>query len=332
MTLLRASVLMIVMVLGCMQASAADGWSTFKSRFLTSEGRIQDTGNKNISHTEGQGYGMLLAVANNDRESFANLWNWTQKHLKNPQNGLFYWKYVPDATDPVADKNSASDGDVLIAWALLQAGQKWQNNAWLQASDAIQRAIVAKEVITYAGHTVMLPGDRGFNKTSYVVLNPSYFLFPAWRDFAARSHLKVWTNLIDSGMDLLPKMRFGDAALPTDWVALNADGSVAPGIGWPPRFSYDAIRVPLYLYWYDAQSLQLVPFQHFWTGFARDKTPAWIDVSNGNKAPYNMAGGLLAVRDLTLNQTGYLSDQLTESQDYYSASLQLLAWLAYKSQ
>lgn len=331
MTLLRASVLMIVMAVGCMQASAADGWSTFKSRFLTSEGRIQDTGNKNISHTEGQGYGMLLAVANNDRDSFANLWNWTQKHLKNPQTGLFYWKYVPDATDPVADKNSASDGDVLIAWALLQAGQKWQNNAWLQASDAIQRAIVAKEVITYAGHTVMLPGDRGFNKTSYVVLNPSYFLFPAWRDFAARSHLKVWTNLIDSGMDLLPKMRFGDAALPTDWVALNADGSVAPGIGWPPRFSYDAIRVPLYLYWYDAQSLQLVPFQHFWTGFARDKTPAWIDVSNSNKAPYNMAGGLLAVRDLTLNQTGYLSDQLTEDQDYYSASLQLLAWLAYKS-
>ncbi|WP_414147759.1 glycosyl hydrolase family 8 [Erwinia sp. BNK-24-b] len=332
MILLRASVLMIAMMLGCMQASAADGWSSFKSRFMTSEGRIQDTGNKNISHTEGQGYGMLLAVAANDRSSFDSLWNWTQKHLKNQKNGLFYWKYIPDAADPVADKNSASDGDLLIAWALLKAGQKWQNNAYLQASDRIQRAIVDKEVTTYAGHTVILPGDQGFNKTSYVVVNPSYFLFPAWRDFAARSHLKVWTNLIDSSMDLLTKMRFGETNLPTDWVALNADGSVAPAIGWPPRFSYDAIRVPLYLYWYDAQSLQLVPFQHFWMGFDRDKTPAWIDVTNNNKAPYNMAGGLLAVRDLVMNQTGYLNDQLTDKQDYYSASLQLLSWLAYKNQ
>lgn len=330
MSLLRASVIIIAMLVGCAQATAAEGWSSFKNRFMTSDGRIQDTGNNNVSHTEGQGYGMLMAVWYNDRSSFDSLWRWTQQHLKNPQTGLFYWKYIPNAADPVADKNNASDGDVLIAWALLKAGQKWQNPAYLQASDRIQKAIVARDVITFGGQTVMLPGNQGFNKTSYVVLNPSYFLFPAWRDFAARSHLKVWNNLIDSGMDLLSKMRFGDAGLPVDWVALNADGSVAPATAWPPRFSYDAIRVPLYLYWYDAQSLQLVPFQRYWLGFSRLQTPAWIDVMSNDKAPYNMAGGLLAVRDLTLNQTGYLSDQLDDKEDYFSSSLQLLAWLALK--
>ena len=331
MALLRASVMMIVMLLGCVQtAVAADGWNGFKSRFMTSDGRIQDTGNNNVSHTEGQGYAMLMAVLYNDRSGFDSLWRWTQQHLKDPQSGLFYWKYNPAATDPVADKNNASDGDVLIAWALLKAGQKWQNNAYLQASDRIQKAIIAHDVVTFGGHTVMLPGSQGFNKTSYVVLNPSYFLFPAWRDFAARSHLKVWNNLIDSGMDLLSKMRFGQAGLPTDWVALNADGTVAPATAWPPRFSYDAIRVPLYVYWYDPQSLQLVPFQHFWLRFSRAQTPAWIDVLNNNKAPYTMAGGLLAVRDLTLNETSYLSDKVDEKEDYFSSSLQLLAWLAFK--
>ncbi|WP_067700314.1 MULTISPECIES: glycosyl hydrolase family 8 [unclassified Erwinia] len=330
MKLLRTSLILLLLAIGCAQASAADGWSTFKTRFMTSDGRIQDTGNNNVSHTEGQGYAMLMAVWYNDRSSFDGLWRWTQQHLKNPQNGLFYWKYTPDSARPIADSNNASDGDVLIAWALLKAGQKWHNKAYLDASDQIQRAIISHNVVTFGGYTVMLPGSQGFNKTSYVVLNPSYFLFPAWRDFASRSHLKVWDNLIDSGMSLLSKMRFGETDLPVDWVALNADGTVAPATDWPPRFSYDAIRIPLYLYWYDSQSLQLVPFQRFWMNFSRLQTPAWIDVMSNSRAPYAMAGGLLAVRDLTLNETGNISDRLDNSEDYYSASLHLLAWLAMK--
>lgn len=185
-------------------------------------------------------------------------------------------------------------------------------------------------MITFAGRTVMLPGAQGFNKTSYVVLNPSYFVFPAWRDFARRSHLKIWNSLLADGLSLLSEMRFGDSGLPLDWVAMNADGSMAPATAWPPRFSYDAIRVPLYLHWYDPASLQLMPFQRFWMSFQRLQTPAWIDVLSNDKAPYNMAGGLLAVRDLTLDDTGYLNDELSSSEDYYSASLRLLTFLALK--
>ncbi|WP_421507659.1 glycosyl hydrolase family 8 [Erwinia rhapontici] len=328
MAMFRAGIILLALVLGMSQASAADGWSTFKTRFMTSEGRIQDTGNNNVSHTEGQGYAMLMAVYYNDRSSFDSLWRWTQKNLSNPNNGLFYWKYIPGASDPVSDRNNASDGDVLIAWALLKAGNKWNVPAYLQVSDRLQKAIIDRNVITFAGRTIMLPGAQGFNKTSYVILNPSYFIFPAWRDFAARSHLKVWNALIDDGTQLLSEMRFGDSGLPMDWVAMNADGSMAPATAWPPRFSYDAIRVPLYLHWYDPASLQLVPFQRFWMNFQRLQTPAWIDVLSNDKAPYNMAGGLLAVRDLTLDDTGYINDALNSSEDYYSASLRLLTFLA----
>nr|WP_042959213.1 glycosyl hydrolase family 8 [Erwinia tasmaniensis] len=331
MAMFRTGLLLLALMLGMAQAAAADGWSSFKLRFMTSDGRIQDTGNQNVSHTEGQGYAMLMAVYYDDRSSFDKLWRWTQNNLSNPKNGLFYWKYNPAARDPVSDKNNAADGDVLIAWALLQAGEKWQVAGWLQQSDRIQRAIVAHNVIVFGGRTLMLPGAEGFNKTSYVVLNPSYFVFPAWRDFARRSHLKLWDKLIKDGLDLLTEMRFGDTALPLDWVAMNVDGSLAPATAWPARFSYDAIRIPLYLHWYDAASLRLVPFQRFWMGFPRLQTPAWIDVLTNEKAPYNMAGGLLAVRDLTLDDAGYLNDSPGASEDYYSSSLQLLAWLAFKS-
>ncbi|CCG89058.1 endoglucanase precursor [Erwinia piriflorinigrans CFBP 5888] len=330
MAMFRTGLMLLALMLGMSQVAAADGWSSFKTRFMTSDGRIQDTGNRNVSHTEGQGYAMLMAVYYNDRSSFDKLWRWTQNNLTNPQNGLFYWKYDPAVDDPVSDKNNAADGDVLIAWALLLAGEKWQVASWLQQSDRIQQAIAAHNVIAFGGRTLMLPGAEGFNKTSYVVLNPSYFVFPAWRDFARRSHLKLWNQLIKDGLDLLTDMRFGDTALPLDWVVINADGSLAPATAWPARFSYDAIRIPLYLHWYDATSLRLVPFQHFWLGFPRLQTPAWLDVLTNEKAPYNMAGGLLAVRDLTLGDTGYLNDSPSASEDYYSSSLTLLAWLAFK--
>lgn len=48
-------------------------WQSYKARFVTAQGRVVDTGNGNISHSEGQGYGMLLAVAANDRETFNDL-------------------------------------------------------------------------------------------------------------------------------------------------------------------------------------------------------------------------------------------------------------------
>lgn len=314
----------------CTQAAVATGWSTFKNRFMSDDGRISDTANHNVSHTEGQGYGMLLAVANNDRAAFELLWQWTRTHLSNPHNDLFYWRYIPEAEDPIADKNNASDGDVLIAWALQRAAQKWQVDSWQQQSDRIQRAIIKHNVVNYAGYTLMLPGAQGFNKTSYVVLNPSYFLLTAWRAFGERSHLQVWHKLIDDGLTLLGNMQFGKSGLPSDWVALTAGGALSPAVGWPPRFSYDAIRIPLNIWWYDPDSLRLEPFQRVWQRYGRLNTPAWFDVQANTSAPYNLDGGLLAVRDLTLSETGYLTDKLAADQNYFSASLQLLTWLAWQ--
>ncbi|WP_306812602.1 glycosyl hydrolase family 8 [Sphingobium sp. CFD-2] len=42
-------------------------WSTFKSAFLLRSGRIVDNGNGGVSHSEGQGYGLWLALCANDR-------------------------------------------------------------------------------------------------------------------------------------------------------------------------------------------------------------------------------------------------------------------------
>src|SRR5215469_10711553 len=95
-------------------------WQQYRLRFITADGRVidEDSDPKGVTHTEGQGYGMLLAEAVGDRERFDLLWQWTQNNLRRP-DGLFSWKFAAcgEQGDCITDKNNASDGDILIAWA-----------------------------------------------------------------------------------------------------------------------------------------------------------------------------------------------------------------------
>ncbi len=69
--------------------------------------------------SEGIGYGMLLAVANNDQPLFDKLWKFYSDHVD--PRGLMNW--AMDACDPPGNNNanSATDGDLDVAMALVQA-------------------------------------------------------------------------------------------------------------------------------------------------------------------------------------------------------------------
>ncbi len=75
-------------------SQAGQAWESYKARFLP-DGRIVDTGNGDVSHTEGQGFAMLMAVANDDKATFDKLWHWTNSTLKNKENGLFTGVITP---------------------------------------------------------------------------------------------------------------------------------------------------------------------------------------------------------------------------------------------
>lgn len=75
----------------------------------------------------------------------------------------------------------------------------------------------------------------------------------------------------------------------------------------------------------------LAPWKAWMQSYPRLQTPAWINVSTNEVAPWYMAGGLLAVRDLTLGEPQE-APQIDDKDDYYSASLKLLVWLAKQDQ
>lgn len=78
-------------------------WLKYKIKFISNDGRVIDTGNGNVSHSEGQGWGMLFSVAFNDQETFDKLYNWTSRHLSRQHDALHAWRYLPNTQQPVPD-------------------------------------------------------------------------------------------------------------------------------------------------------------------------------------------------------------------------------------
>ena len=197
-------------------------WRDYAARFISPEGRVIDTGNGGISHSEGQGYGMILATAFDDREQFDHLWQWTQRELQVRRDALFSWKWEPGA-GKVTDSNSASDGDILIAWALLRADQRWQVPAYRTAAARILASVRAKLIAPSPFGPMLLPGPEGFRHGATLVVNPSYWVFPAFADFAVADPIPSGCNWCAAGSNCSAE-------------AVSASGACQPtGSNWAPE-------------------------------------------------------------------------------------------------
>jgi endoglucanase len=313
--------------------SIAAEWATFRDRFVTEDGRVLDTGNKAVSHTEGQGWAMLFAEAADDRASFAKLWNWTRSKLQRRDNALFSWRYDPaDHKKPVADTNDASDGDILIAWALIRAAHRWHDPAYEHAARRIVGDIRRHLLVSAPGGLVLLPGSHGFKDKDGTIVNPSYYIYPALREFARVEPSPEWARLRAHGLSLLADGRFGRWGLTPDWLDIGKKGSLEPASQFPARFGFEAIRVPLYLIWgREASFERLASYLDFWNDFGPKPAPAWTNLDNNSLAPYAGSTGFQAVAELA---RGYGQPNqpplptIGDKDDYYSASLTLLAALA----
>jgi endoglucanase len=304
------------------QVQADPMWSAFRQIYLDASGRIVDNGNGGISHSEGQGYGMVLAVQNGDRPAFEAMVNWTQSTLARPDVALFSWRYDPRQPNPVADPNNATDGDLLIAWAMARASRLWGVPAWEARSAQIRAAIRNRLVVERFGQHLLLPGLMGFDNGQSVTLNPSYFIWPALDAFAQYDGESTWGPVIESAEAMLRAARFGAAGLPTDWIVVGPDGKPAPAPDKPPRFGFDAVRVPLYAMAGHRASLA-APIADFWRAkLAAGQVPAWVDVTTGEQAPYALSPG---ARDVMHRLLGQQLGREALAQDYYGCVLQLLA-------
>jgi endo-1,4-beta-D-glucanase Y len=302
-------------------------WSDYRHTYIRDDGRVVDDGQQGISHSEGQGYGMILAEAADDRATFDRVWSWTHSHLQVRQDALLAWKWDPEI-DGVVDMNNATDGDLLVVWALLRAARRWEIPAYHSEAREIAQDIQSQLIVETSNGPVLLPGVSGFIHDGAVTINLSYWIFPALTELAGLEPDGPWAALKKSGLNLLDVARFGEQALPADWLVMS--DPPAPSPLFPNRFGFEALRIPLYVNW-DGVTVHpaLDALATFW---GRDAyPPAWVNLEDGSHASGNLRPGAMAIRRLLLTRGHDARDGRTPvlpASDYYDSTLMLLANVA----
>lgn len=160
---------------GFLWNTKAVSWQEYKKKYLKEEGYIIDPYNQNRVTSEAQGYGLILAVKNNDRQTFDRIYNWTKKNMQR-EDKLFSWHW----NGSLVDKNNATDGDLLISYGLLLAYRKWKENYYQKEFSEINNSLKRLIVNILAGNCVkslLLPAAYGFSNEKYeITIYPSYYI------------------------------------------------------------------------------------------------------------------------------------------------------------
>lgn len=88
-------------------------------------GYLLDTGNLDV-RSEGQSYGMMMAVQMDDQELFNRIWKWTKTYMWHEEGRYkhyFAWSCNPDGSRRA--QGPAPDGEEYFAMALLFASKRW---------------------------------------------------------------------------------------------------------------------------------------------------------------------------------------------------------------
>lgn len=226
-----------------------DGWSDWKDRFLSADGRVIDDGNGGISHSEGQGFGALLAQANGDRSAFELIEAWTREHLLVRQDHLMAWRWRDETGVAAEDQATATDGDLFRAWALLRASRDsgWQDWADQAGKIAHDIAVLCLRPDPRVPESPLLtPGSAARAEKDRVLINPSYIMPRALRELGAEFAHPQLIAAADHGETVLSEL--ASIGFVPDWVDVIPEGYAAP-LEHEFKSGYDALRVALYLVW-----------------------------------------------------------------------------------
>jgi endo-1,4-beta-D-glucanase Y len=278
---------------------------------------------------------MLLAAFSDDRATFDKLWTWTAANLEVGPEGLAAWRWRPQDNPHVMDKNNATDGDLLIAWALAEAGKRWGDKAYTERAHKISVAIFGKVVRPTIFGPAISPGLRGFGPDDTddgPVVNLSYWVFPAFDALAEAAPELDWAGLRQSGLALIDAAKFGPRRLPSDWISLKY--GVQPDAAHPRRFGYEVVRAPLYLAWGQPEErARLGAMVDAWTG-SDDGPPSVVDIDSGAAVQSFGDQGYRAVVALArcAARGAKFPDDLrtVEFDRYYSATLHMLSLTALR--
>jgi endo-1,4-beta-D-glucanase Y len=331
---------------GCSSDSASwDDWDRYATRFVQADGRVIDLTFDQKSTSEGQSYGLFFALVANDRPRFDAILNWTTLNLGDGQLGNqlpgWLWGKRDDGSWGIKDKNSAADGDLWTAYALLEAGRLWKSPVYAALGKKLLDLVAQKEIADAGIDKYLLPAPVGFKlNDGRLRFDPSYVPPFQFRYFGTIDPQGPWMKILDTYQRRMPDM-FKHGIAP-DLVRVAPDGAIEAD---PERTtaSYDAIRVYMWAAMSGRDGSEQLPKLRGFAELIGDKStpPEKIDVASGKPVagdyspvgfmaaalPYLQAIGEQSLADslharLKLART---KSQLMKNANYYDESLVLFA-------
>lgn len=173
-----------------------------------------------VSVSEGQGYGMMLAayMAGFDPQAqtiFDNMFRYYLAFQSILTPSLMGWQQMDEDGEivptppPYGGDDSATDGDIDIAYALLLADKQWGSTGainYLAQANAMMDAIIAADV-NLQKFTLKLgdwveDGDKKYGKAT----RQSDFILNALRNFYASSNDPIWNTVITNTYSVINEL------------------------------------------------------------------------------------------------------------------------------
>ena len=226
-------------------------WTGFAPRHIQPDGRVIDFDTpQQHSTSEGQSYAMFFALVHDDRRNFERVLAWTETNLSGGSLAqrlpAWQWGRKTEGGWGVIDPNPASDAELWIAYALLEAGRLWNEPRYRALGRALLTLVVREEVISLAGlGRMLLPWSRDVASGPVWRLNPSYLPLQLLRRFQQEEPTGPWREIADNTVRMIAEV--SPQGFTPDWCAWSTERKAF--VADPEKGtvgSYDAVRVYLW--------------------------------------------------------------------------------------
>ncbi|GIP28467.1 licheninase [Paenibacillus sp. J23TS9] len=215
-----------------MDSAVQSKWDSWKSAYLKPAG----TGKYYVKYesngdtvSEAHGYGMLATVLmagydSNAQTYFDGLYKYYKAHPSDNNSYLMAWKQNSSFQN-IEGTDSATDGDMDIAYSLLLADKQWGSSGsinYLQAGKDMINAIMQSDV-NQTQWTLRL-GDWATDSANKNATRPSDFMLNHMKAFQAATGDTKWTNVIDKTYTIINSLYSGyspTTGLLPDFVVLS---------------------------------------------------------------------------------------------------------------
>ncbi|CAO3567748.1 unnamed protein product [Mortierella alpina] len=308
-----------------------------------------------VTCSEAIGYGMLISVLMRNQKDFDGLNRWFLK-FKN-KRGLVEWQQVKYhssyRTNPEGGDDSATDGDIDVATALLYAGHVWGKSAdgkqdYRQLGIDLCKAIWEHDF----NHKTYMPllGDWSENDKKYLlVTRPSDFILTAFATFKAEDteRSEQWGKVLDAIISTMQRqLKKYPNGLISDFMKGDSKGKFSPVTKEvlesedDKNYNWNSCRVPwriaaYYLLTQDervkpimvAQAKFFTSMKEIKAGYKLNGKPI-SDRDYGDKAyTAPVALALWALKDKRLGKIMKQLKELESDKSYYGDSIQMLCLL-----